>query len=284
MTSFQKVIKYGAIAFGVYLSLTIIGITIFVITTIFGITAGIGLFSENNKEDIVITKWEQEYSNITNLDIELKICELDIKKGDKLKVEASDISDKFECQTDGNKLRIKDKKVIRGFWDIEEEHPKITVYIPETITFEQIKIETGMNDTNIEYLKADTIKLEMGVGRYRIENIVAQNVKIAAGAGEAIIADGSIGDLKLDGGIGKLTITSQILENAKISCGVGKMELNLRGNQQDYKIDAESGIGNFVVNNQKISGKQTIGNGMTNIKIDSGVGETIVKFVNSYNS
>ena len=112
-----------------------------------------------------------------------------------------------------------------------------------------------MNDTNIEYLKANTIKLEMGVGRYRIDNLIANNANIKAGAGEAIIADGSIGELKLDGGIGKLEVNSKILENSKIACGIGKMELNLIGSQTDYKIDAESGIGNFVVNNQRISRK-----------------------------
>ena len=255
MTPLQKIIKYGAIVFGIYLCLTIIGIAIFSITAIFGITAGIEMFNEDRKEDVVITKWEQEYSNITNLDIDLKICELDIKKGDRLKVDVSNVSDEFECRVDGNELKIKDKKIIRGFWNIEKEHPKITIYIPETITFEQINIETGMNDTNIEYLKANTIKLEMGVGRYRIDNLIANNANIKAGAGEAIIADGSIGELKLDGGIGKLEVNSKILENSKIACGIGKMELNLIGSQTDYKIDAESGIGNFVVNNQRISRK-----------------------------
>lgn len=279
MTTLQKIIKYAAIVFGIYLSLTIIGGILVAITTVFAITAGTEIYDNYRNEDIVTTSWEQEYSNITSLDIDLKICELDIKKGDKLKVDASNISDEFECRTDGNKLRIKDKKVIRGFWNIEEEHPKITIYIPETITFEQINIETGMNDTNIEYLKADTIKLEMGVGRYRIDNFVANYASIKAGAGEAIIADGNIGELKLDGGIGKLVVTSKISENAKISCGVGKVELNLIGSQTDYKIDAESGIGNFVVNNQKVSGSQIIGNGKTDIKIDSGVGETIVEFI-----
>lgn len=279
MTTLQKIIKYAAIVFGIYLSLTIIGGILVAITTVFAITAGTEIYDNYRNEDIVTTSWEQEYSNITNLDIDLKVCKLDIKKGDRLKVDASDVSDEFECRVDGNKLRIKDKKIMRGFWDIKEEHPKITVYIPETITFEQINIETGMNDTNIEYLKADTIKLEMGVGRYRIDNFIANYANIKAGAGEAIIADGNIGELKLDGGIGKLVVTSKISENAKISCGVGKVELNLIGSQTDYKIDAESGIGNFVVNNQKVSGNQIIGNGKTDIKIDSGVGETIVTFV-----
>jgi len=41
MTSLQKVIKYGAMAFGFYLVFVIISAIVFGITTIFGISFGI---------------------------------------------------------------------------------------------------------------------------------------------------------------------------------------------------------------------------------------------------
>ena len=41
MTTLQKIIKYGAIAFAIYLSVMIIGLIVFGITAIFGITTEI---------------------------------------------------------------------------------------------------------------------------------------------------------------------------------------------------------------------------------------------------
>ena len=48
MTPFQKVIKYGAIAFAIYLCIMIISMIIFGITCIFGISVGVVIFENNN--------------------------------------------------------------------------------------------------------------------------------------------------------------------------------------------------------------------------------------------
>lgn len=278
MTSFQKVIKYGAIALAIYLCFIIIGMIVFSITAIFGVTAGLEIF-ENNKDNVaMITKWEQEYSNITNMDIDLNVCKLNIKKGDTLKVDVLDVSNQFKCKAEGNKLKIEDKNLRKNIFNREDIKPEVTIYIPENIEFEEITIETGVNETNIESIKADRINLEMGVGKYQVDTISAKYVKIDAGAGEAIINNANIEELKLDGGVGKLVLGSKISKKADISSGVGRMELNLIGLPTAYRIKAETGLGNFVVNGQKVTENQTLGNGDATIKIDAGVGETVVNF------
>ncbi len=278
MTSFQKIIKYGAIAFAIYLCFLIIGMIIFGITAIFGITTGLEMF-ENRKDDVaMITKWEQEYTNITTMDINLSVCKLAIKKGDMLKVDVSNVSDQFKCEEEENKLKIEDKNLQKSIFDTIDYKPEVTIYIPETMGFEEVTIETGVNETNIEYLKADKINLEMGVGKYQVDSLSAKYAKIEAGAGEANINHANIKELKLDGGVGKLVLTSKITKKADINSGVGKMELNLIGLPTDYKIKAETGLGNFVVNGQKIKNNQTLGNGEATIKVDAGVGETVINF------
>lgn len=284
MTSFQKVIKYGAMAFGIYLCLVIIGIIVFSITAIFGVTAGIEIFGNNQDNVAIVSKWEQEYSNITNMDIDLSVCKLNIKKGDALKVEASNVSSEFQCKEQGNTLKIEDEKLSKNIFSTEEVKAEVTVYIPENMEFEEIIIETGINETSIEFLKADKIEIEMGVGTYQIDSIIARYAKIEAGAGEAKINHAEIEELKLDGGVGKLVLVSKITKKADISCGVGKMELDLLGTSKDYKIKAESGLGNFLVDNQKIKGDQTLGEGEVAIKIDAGVGETVVNFQTEFAS
>ena len=120
----------------------------------------------------------------------------------------------------------------------------------------------------------------MGVGKYQIDSLSAKYAKIEAGAGEANIANSDIGELKLNGGIGKLDFTGKITKTADIECGVGELDINLVGQSSDYQIEAETGLGNFKVGGQKVSDKQTIGNGEVTIKVEAGVGETVVDFKN----
>lgn len=278
MTSFQKVIKYGAIAFAIYLCFLIIQIIIFGISAIFGITVGMEFFQNRQENAVMLQKWEQEYDHIQNMDIELSVCKLNIKKGNTLKVEATDVSNQFECKAEENTLKIKDENIHKNIFNTGDIHSEVTIYVPENTQWDEVTIETGVNETDIESLKTNKLKLEMGVGRYQIDSLSAKYAKIEAGAGEATIKNSEIEELKLDGGMGKFVFTSQITKKADISCGIGKMEVNLIGEPTDYKIEAESGLGNFVVNHQRITGSQTLGNGKATIEIDAGVGETIVTF------
>lgn len=279
MTTFQKVIKYGAIAFAIYLAIVIIGIIIGAITAIFGITIGIESYQNSLKEPQVITKqWEEDYSNIKNLDIDLSVCKLEIKKGDTLKIETADITEQFECRANGDTLKIKDNKLKVNWFQNQNLVPQVIVYIPDNIVFDKIDIETGVNDTNIDYLKADKIELETGVGKCNIQNFDTDYARIECGAGETIINDSTIETLKLDSGIGRLVVTSKITNNADVDSGVGEVELNLKGNESDYKIKAQKGLGSFTVDGKGVSDDETIGNGNAVIKIDAGVGKTTVNF------
>lgn len=277
MTTFQKIIKYGAIGFAIYLCLMIISMILFGITAIFGITTGLEFF-ENRDSSAMVKKWEQEYTNITDLDIDLSIGKLTIKKGSTLKVEASNVSEQFRCEARGNQLKIEDQKVYTMFNNNREVVPEIIIYLPETIEWKEVMIKTGMNETNIEYLKADKVNLKMGVGKYQIDNLIAKYAKIEAGAGEANILNSEMEELKLDGGIGKLVLSSKITKTADIDCGVGKMVLNLLGEPNDYKIKGSKGLGNFEIDGKKIRDHETIGNGDVTVKVDAGVGETSINF------
>ena len=74
MTSFQKIIKYGAIAFAIYLVIIIVVAIVATLTTIFGVTIGIENY-RNNREpsQIINNEWTEDYSNIKNLEIELNL-------------------------------------------------------------------------------------------------------------------------------------------------------------------------------------------------------------------
>jgi len=281
MTPFQKIIKYGAIAFAAYLCIVIIGGIVMAITAVFGITMGIeSIQNSKSSEEVVTTKWSQEYSNVTNLEVDLDYCELEIVEGSVLKVEATDTADnRFVAELKENKLVIKDKNTNHKWYNVQNFVPKVTIYIPKDYKFEKIDLRTGASETKIDNLQCQKLDIEMGAGKYTINKIIAKEAKIETGAGEAIIKNSSFDTLKLEGGLGKIEVTSKILNYANIGCGVGKVDLNLIGTLQDYKIKTSTGLGNFVVNHHSVHDDETIGEGDVTVKVDAGVGETIVNFI-----
>lgn len=279
MTSLQKIIKYGAIAFAFYLIVMIIGMIVFSLTTILGITVGIENY--NNYKDssqIMTTKWEEDYSNIKNMNIELKVCRLEIIKGDKLKVETFDVSNRFECKTSGDTLRLKDKDFNFNWFDSQKVVPRVIIQIPEELNFDRVNIETGVNEAKIDYLNSERLDLKIGVGKCDINKIIAKHAKIECGTGNTVIDDSTIDDLKLNCGIGKLVMTSEITESGDIDSGVGKVELNLKGGEEQYKIKTQTGLGNFTVAGKKVRDDDIIGNGKVSIKVNAGVGDTSINF------
>ena len=86
MTGLQKFIKYAAIAFGIYLSITIVFVILELARGFVGVskTGDKGLIEHKNGytvEDI-----SKEYDNVKKLEIDLESTELIIKNGDKLMI------------------------------------------------------------------------------------------------------------------------------------------------------------------------------------------------------
>lgn len=162
MSEAQRVIKYLAIAFAIFLSVNIIGgiiTAIFFGLSIFGITLGLqDTKIQNNKvvasEEIAII---QDYQDIENLKIEIGYSKLTMKEGNELKVEATNSSKTLETRKSNKTLTIKDNKI----WDIfnQNEQTEIIVTVPQNILFEKVKIDAGSR--RIKYFRFTNKKLRL---------------------------------------------------------------------------------------------------------------------------
>lgn len=282
MTNFQKVIKYGAIAFGVYLAFVIISMIVFGLTILFGIFIGIDT-EENNKEirQEQVSVWENTYESekIEKLDIDLGMSKLTIKTGDALKVEVENESEHFVTKVEEKTLKIKETGTF-NFWYLGEKViPEITLHVPEDFVFDEVEIRGGINEKKIENLKAKKVEIENAVGKSLIKNLTAEVVKLKGGAGETQIKGCHIQELDLEAGVGKVLLEGKIQEKAKLKAGVGKLEIYLQGKLEDYEVKAKTGLGPLKVNGEKVGDNQKIGNGEKEICIEAGVGETILDFL-----
>lgn len=281
MTTLQKTIKYCAIAFAMFLSITIITA---IVSAILGIVGAVGFATNvNNVVNQATIDYSKNFNNIDSLDISIDAASFNIKLSDGFKVEASNVSDKFVSEDQNGKLVIKEDtntKSIFGFISMNNS-PSVTLYLPANFISKSTRIKTGIGEVNIEQLNSDLLDLELGVGELHAAKLISSNADIKGGVGEIDIKNADLKNLKLKNGLGETKISGKILGTSDINCGIGAVSLNIDGNRSNYKITAKSGIGSIKVNGEKYSSADNSDKYLENsIDIEGGIGEVTVDFSN----
>lgn len=276
MTTAQKIIKYLALGFALFLTITIISS---ILGVIYGLANILGLRNnESNKEldnkELGSIEWEQTSNLTTYLDIDVKYTNLTLKTGEKFFVQSS--SKDIEIQQNGNKLKIEDKS--RYNLLSNNDAGNLIIYIPQELEFEKVEIDTVAGKVDVEALKTEKLNLNLGAGETIIKNIVANEADIETGAGKLTIENGKLNDLDFDMGVGETNIKTELTGKNKIDTGIGSLKLNLLGNREDYKIKLSKGLGNIKIDGKSYSSDETIGSGENYIDIDGGIGEIKVDF------
>lgn len=287
MTTAQKIIKYLAIAFAIFLIVSIISLILFGIYALSGV---LGL-KDNSKIDISgnmqtvdfgsVTSGDNNSGNsinnseqtvniadITSLDIEVKYTNLIIRNGDTFRYETNNDNIVYR-QSNNNTLKIEEKHS----WTLGNTQSDLVIYIPENFNLNKINIEAGAGKVEIENLNAESLDLELGAGEASISNLnVTSRCKLEGGAGRLNVLNGNLNNLDLDMGMGEVNINALITGNSDIDAGIGTLNLNLQGSKADYRIRLDKGIGNIRINGENISNGSTYGEGANLIKIDDGIG------------
>ncbi len=283
MKPFQKVIKYGAMAFAIYLAVMIISIIIFGLTAIFGIGVGIEKISNNignSTNNSELLTYTEEYTGIESLDIDLSKSGLEIKTGESFKVEFVNVPKDLSTRLNnsGKELKIEDE-TLKLFENVNEDS-KVIVYIPNDYELRSVKLDlVGVSGAYIEGFKAEKLEVDIGAGKYEINNVQATTAEIDSGAGETYINNSTFDNLEFYAGVGQVTINCKVNNKGEIESGVGRLEVNLIGTKDNYKVRAETGIGNLTVDGNKVRDGEIVGNGSININVEAGIGETAINFV-----
>ena len=277
MTGFQKFIKYGAITFGIYLSITIVFVLL-------GIARGF-VGASRNDEFKDLTRDEEEYhtenitrtyENIKNLEVNVEETELIIRNGDTFKIEGTNIPDRMEIEQDGNKLKVSDEEVSSSFSD---ENMVVTIYIPEDIKLDTIDLEINYVSADIQKLNATNLKLDIYNNYCEIDEIIADNVEFKNEEGNLDIYDAEIGRLLFDSESGVEDVSLDITGNAEINLEYSYTDMNLIGTQEDYQINTKNRSGNIYIDGETItSNAETLGSGSTKINLDNVNADIFINF------
>lgn len=266
MTTVQRIIKYLAMAFAIFLSVSIIGSiagALFSAAYFFGADDAAGEMREYYIED-----------DIDILKIDLSAADLQIKSGDEFKIETNH---KYIAYTaESNELEIDETKKLFAF---SPKEIKLTLYVPREKAFEYVYINAGAGRVDIESLKANSLDFDLGAGAMTAKRIdVYTKADIDGGAGSLAISDGNINNLDMDMGVGELNLTSRLTGKSEIDYGIGETNLVLIGEREDYRIDFDGGVGEARLEDTKMKDGSVYGGGNSRIEIDGGVGELNIRF------
>ena len=271
MTTTQKIIKYLAIAFALFLVISIFSI-------IFGLSREIISSINSDKKD---SKLLEEYTTISNnvnniesFKIDISNDDIEIKEGEKFEVKTNDPDVKFYHEN--SKVKIKTDKTFS--WHLSNSsRGTIIIYLPNEFNISELDLNLGAGKIDIDKIFVETLLMDLGAGTMTSKEInVYEKATINGGAGNINIYSGTINNLNLKLGAGNASIESDLTGSNTLTTGVGKLNLGLSRSKDNYKFDISKGLGNIILNDFDVSEDILIGDGETKIKISGAVGNIII--------
>ena len=271
MTTTQKIIKYLAIAFALFLVISIFSI-------IFGLSREIISSINSDKKD---SKLLEEYTTISNnvnniesFKIDISNDDIEIKEGEKFEVKTNDPDVKFYHEN--SKVKIKTDKTFS--WHLSNSsRGTIIIYLPNESNISELDLNLGAGKIDIDKIFVETLLMDLGAGTMTAKEInVYEKATINGGAGNINIYSGTINNLNLKLDAGNASIQSDLTGSNTLTTGVGKLNLGLSRSKDNYKFDISKGLGNIILNDFDVSEDILIGDGETKIKISGAVGNIII--------
>ena len=247
MTSWQKAIKYLAIAFALFLIVSIFG----------GIFGALGFVNDvfDSKDAVGELQTYAVSSDIHELKLEISAAKLRIATGDRLSVESN--NPYLEVREQNGRLTVTetDRRYTNPSGEIQ-----VNLYLPADFIFKKVDVQTGAGQVRVERLAAEVLSLELGAGQVQIESLNASR------------------EAKIVGGAGQVTVENGALQNLRLDMGVGAANLTLVGKADDYRIELDRGLGEATLDGERLSESTVRGNGANKIDIDGGVGAIRIAF------
>lgn len=262
MSSVQKVIKYVAIGFAAFLSITIITA---IGSAIFGIAGGFNSGETKNFSEI--------FEDIESIKVSSSIAQVDIVKGDVFQVTGENVPESMNIYVDNHTLIVKDNDKKWFNFTVGDTKAIVTITVPKDFVAESTHIDTGFGKVYVEFLNTKKLEINLGTGNIKGNDIKADQVDIEGGVGNISLDNVTFTDTKIEGGVGSINIQGSLTGYTKLECGVGSVDLSIVGNYDDYSFDIETGIGSIRINGDKVSDMKKTVNGATNeLDVEGGVG------------
>lgn len=270
MTSFQKLIKYFAVALAAVIIAGVVGGISFGISLLSGVVSGDddGSAEEVNAEMISYPVT----GDVTSVRVDVTAARLDIRAGDAVALEST-LTD-LSVKNDGGCLTVKDERHILSGADSNSHSVSLT--LSRDTVLDELEIDGGAGSVSVDGLTVGRLSTDLGAGSTRLSALtVTDKADIDGGAGILTIDGCDLANLDLDLGTGRAEIDCRLSGDCEIDQGVGALDLTLRGSLDDYRIVLDKGLGLARLGGSAV-GSGTYGSGSCTVDIDGGVGAIMI--------
>ncbi|NCC43473.1 MAG: hypothetical protein EOM18_07790, partial [Clostridia bacterium] len=157
-----------------------------------------------------------------NISLDAGVVQIEQYDGKDVKVYLKKDDNKTKVNSEGRELVIDYDSSISIF----RAHGKsVKVMIPENQVFNEVDIEVGAGEGIIDNIKTTEFDAEVGAGTLRVTGSVQaerSNWDVAAGS---------------------LEIANLASKDTKMECAVGEIQATLDGNEEDYSMKGDIGVG-----------------------------------------
>lgn len=302
MTEFQKIVKGFAIAFAIFLTISIVGGIFSAIS--FGI-GGLNWIGNQNESSIGENEEHLNFydaDRVKSIKLDQVACNIEIVEGEEFSVFSQNVTSYKEKLSSKGVLKIENDSL--PFFSFGKQFngktAKIVITVPketdlkkitiaggagnmklENIAANKLEIDAGAGNINLNGVKASELDLDGGAGNIEGEIITAGKVEIDAGVGNVEFYEVNFSDIDLDCGMGNVKISGTVKGDNKIDCGVGEVEILLADKIDEYDFSVDTGVGNIIIGGKKY-GEVNHTNSAANFSfdIDGGVGNCTIKEIN----
>lgn len=198
---------------------------------------------------------------VTRLEMEIDCADIVLETADtkaqiQLTVELDPEGDYSSTVSDGTLTLC--YRVRSGRRHIHTENtPHITLVLPEKKKFEEIVLELGAGNADMQAVElyGDRIKLETGAGKIKTGGLYADEaIGMEVGAGDVELGNVRAKKAKVECGVGNFHMSGKIEQELVVECGVGNCDIGLEGKETDYNYKVSCGLGKVSVNGNSMNG------------------------------
>ncbi len=214
---------------------------------------------------------------VKNLNMELGGCMFEVKNSDDASIYVEYKGNgKSQAFVEENELHIKVLNVDN--WNSS----CMTLYLPTDTVFDEIDLELGAGQMNLNNMKASDMEMNLGAGQVLAEGLQAENVIISVGAGDVTLKQAQLGTVKTEVGAGNCEISGTVTGDVEAECAVGNISFKLTGAETDFNYVIQCVTGNITIGEVEYSGvsqEQNIQNQATKtMDIECAMGKVEVSY------
>lgn len=289
MNQFQKVVKYLAMAFAIFLTCTIIYLVISTIgfaVNIFSFGGNWILSNKDNSNIVSEESFTDTYDDIEKIYIDHGVGKLTIKPSDTddVSVHISGLENYYKVSNIKKILKVENQFNIDSFFDFgfrdrSLHQEEVIINLPENYELRDLDIQAGAGEIILEDFVTENLNINASAGAISVTKVVAGNTDIGGGVGELKFRDVEFNSGDIDVGVGSLNFSGKLQGRHTIDAGVGEINLDIQGKLEAYDLSIDKGLGEVKVNGKRYT-DVNFSQGQTDNSLDisGGLGSININF------